>query len=60
MPTKPLLKTKKLEKKDVVAQIADIKSFSQINSPNITLANKSCCTVHQKKKIAYNINEMLT
>ena len=40
MPTKPLLKTKKLKKKDVVAQIANKKSgncFSQTNSPNITL-----------------------
>ena len=39
-PTKPLLKTKKLKKKDVVAQIANKKSvncFSQANSPNITL-----------------------
>ena len=39
-PTKPLLKTKKLKKKDVVAQIANKKSancFSQTNSPNITL-----------------------
>ena len=39
-PTNPLLKTKKLKKKDVVAQIANKKSancFSQTNSPNITL-----------------------
>ena len=44
-PTKPL---QKLEKKDMVAQIANIKStncFSQTNSPNITLANKYSCTV---------------
>ena len=47
-PTKPLLKMKKLEKKDMVAQIANIKSahcFLQTNSPNITLANKYSCTV---------------
>ena len=39
---------KKLEKKDKVAQIANIKSancFLQTNLPNITLANKSSCTV---------------
>ena len=39
-PTKPLLKTKKLKKKDVVAQITNKKSancFSQTNSLNITL-----------------------
>ena len=39
---------KKLEKKDVVAQIANIKStncFSQTNLPNITLAIKSSCSV---------------
>ena len=50
MPTKPLLKMKKLKKKDMVAQIANIKSancFSQTNSPNITLANKYSCTVEQ-------------
>ena len=44
-PTKPL---QKLEKKDMVAQIANIKSancFLQTNSPNITLANKYSCTV---------------
>ena len=44
-PTKPL---QKLEKKDMVAQIANIKSancFLQTNSPNITLANKYPCTV---------------
>ena len=48
MPTKPLLKMRKLEKKDVVAQITNIKSaicFSQTNLPNITLANKYSCTV---------------
>ena len=47
-PTKPLLKMKKLEKKDVIAQIANIKfanCFSPTNSPNITLANKYSCTV---------------
>ena len=47
-PTKPLLKTKKLKKKDVVARIANIKSancFSQTNSPNITLTNKYSCMV---------------
>ena len=47
-PTKPLLKTKKLKKKDVVAQITNKKSancFSQTNSQNITLVNKSTCTV---------------
>ena len=41
--TKPL---QKLEKKDMVAQIANIKSancFLQTNSPNITLANKYSC-----------------
>ena len=46
-PTKPL---QKLEKKDMVAQIANIKStncFLQTNSPNITLANKSSCTVYE-------------
>ena len=51
-PTK-LLKTKKLEKKDMEAQIANIKSancFSQTNSPNITLANKLSCTVLQKEQ----------
>ena len=45
-PTKPL---QKLEKKDMVAQIANIKSancFLQTNSPNITLANKYSCTVY--------------
>ena len=39
---------KKLEKKDKVAQIANIKSvncFLQTNLPNITLANKSSCMV---------------
>ena len=44
-PTKPL---QKLEKKDMVAQIANIKStncFLQTNSPKITLANKYS-TVH--------------
>ena len=44
-PTKLL---QKLEKKDMVAQIANIKSancFLQTNSPNITLANKYSCTV---------------
>ena len=44
-PTKPL---QKLEKKDMVAQIANIKSancFLQTNLPNITLANKYSCTV---------------
>ena len=44
-PTKPL---QKLKKKDMVAQIANIKSancFLQTNSPNITLANKYSCTV---------------
>ena len=44
-PTKPL---QKLEKKDMVAQIANIKStncFLQTNSHNITLANKYSCTV---------------
>ena len=44
-PTKPL---QKLEKKDMVAQIANIKSancFLQTNSPNITLANKYSCMV---------------
>ena len=43
--TKPL---QKVENKDMVAQIANIKSancFLQINSPNITLANKYSCTV---------------
>ena len=47
-PTKPLLKMKKLEKKEVVTQIANIKSadcFSQTNSSNITLTNKSSCMV---------------
>ena len=46
MPTKPL---QKLEKKDMVAQIANIKSancFLQTNSPNITHANKYSCTVY--------------
>ena len=40
---------KKLEKKDKVAQIANIKSancFLQTNLPNITLANKYSCTVN--------------
>ena len=49
-PTKPLLKMKKLKKKDAVAQIANIKSancFSQTISPNITLANKYFCTFVQ-------------
>ena len=44
-PTKPL---QKLEMKDMVAQIANIKStncFLQTNSPNITLAKKYSCTV---------------
>ena len=44
-PTKPL---QKLEKKDMVAQIANIKSancFLQTNLPNITLANKYFCMV---------------
>ena len=44
-PTKPL---QKLEKKDMVAQIANIKStncFLQTNLPNITLANKYSCMV---------------
>ena len=48
MPITPLLKTKKLKKKDVVVGIANIKftnCFSQTNSPNITLAHKSSCTV---------------
>ena len=48
MPTKPLLKMKKLKKKDVIAQIANIKfanCFSPTNSPSITLANKYSCTV---------------
>ena len=52
-PTKPLLKMKKLEKKDVVAQIANIISancFSQTNSPNITLVNKYSCTVSQRSR----------
>ena len=43
--TKPL---QKLKKKNMVAQIANIKSancFLQTNSPNITLANKYSCTV---------------
>ena len=47
MPTKPL---QKLEKKDLVAQIANIKStncFLQTNSPNITLANKYSCMVFE-------------
>ena len=47
-PTKPLLKMKNLEKKDMIAQIAIIKStncFSQTYSPNIILANKYSCTV---------------
>ena len=43
--TKPL---QKVENKDMVAQIANIKSancFLQRNSPNITLANKYSCMV---------------
>ena len=47
-PTKPLLKMKKLEKKDVIAQIANIKPakcFSQTNLQNIILANKYSCTI---------------
>ena len=48
-PTKPL---QKLKKKDMVAQIANIKSancFLQTNSPNITFANKYSCTVYYHK-----------
>ena len=40
---------KKLEKKGVEAQINNIKAakcFSQTNSPNIILANKSFCMVY--------------
>ena len=47
-PIKPQLKTRKLEKKDMVASITNIISancFSQTNSPNITPANKSSCTI---------------
>ena len=43
-----MFKMKKLEKKDMVAQITNIKSdncFSQTNSPNIILTNKYSCTV---------------
>ena len=52
-PTKPL---QKLEKKDMVAQIANIKSancFSQTNSPNITLANKYSCMVYKREIDTY-------
>ena len=47
-PTKPL---QKLEKKDMVAQIANIKSANCTNLPNITLANKYSCTVRKHARV---------
>ena len=62
-PTKPLLKMKKLEKKDMVAQNANIKSancFSQTNLPNITLTNKYSCTVYVKNTFHSTLHHFCT
>ena len=54
MPTKPLLKMKKFEKKLKIANIKSANCFSQTNSLNITLADKSSCMVLAKFGFIYN------